>query len=168
MERHPKNASPLSYLSVKENKHHLDRDASAPEVVDASMTPTTIAGSPATGYSHPSTTSSRDIGIKDGAGAAKEAFQFDGSEKIALPSATEFDSSPYPQVVDGGDASGHGTGQVGDEKSQSKIFGLSRKAFFISLILLCIVAGAAVGGGVARSLALKKSKADSESSSSTR
>lgn len=163
-------ASPVSALSPHSQTDGGDRDANAPEAVDAAMTPSTFVASPATDYSHPQTAaSSHADGTDEG---AKEVFVYDKSEKIAVPTAYEYHASPYPQVVGGQHVDhnvGDGTGRNEDgalDKSGTKprttILGLKRRTFFIVLVIACIIVAVAVGGGVGGALGSKKSNSSSE------
>lgn len=150
--------SPVSALSPQTHVESVDRDANAPEVVDAARTPSTFVASPATDYSHPSD------GTEEG---AKEAFAYDKSEKIAVPTAYEYQNSPYPQVVGGqneGYASGGDTERNVDgapassgKETQPKILGLKKRTFYILLVAAFIIIAVAVGGGVGGALGSKKS-----------
>ncbi|KAM3502124.1 hypothetical protein MY10362_005056 [Beauveria mimosiformis] len=134
-----------------------DRDADAPEAVDAAMTPSTFVASPATEYGHAGGTDED----------AKEAFTYDKSDKIAVPTAYEYQTSPYPQVVGGQDIgqkpeadpepSVGASAALSGQEPRSKILGLQKRTFYILLIAACIVIAAAVGGGVGGALASKKS-----------
>ncbi|KAJ4163455.1 hypothetical protein LMH87_005183 [Akanthomyces muscarius] len=162
-------ASPVSALSPHNRTDSSDRDADAPEAVDPAMTPSTFVASPATDYSHPRTaTSSHADGTDEG---AKEVFTYDKSEKIAVPTAYEYQNSPYPQVVGvqnedherGGDAEHNVGGAPSKSKKepQAKILGLKRRTFFILLVIMCVVIAVAVGGGVGGALGSKKSNSSS-------
>ncbi|PQK17915.1 hypothetical protein BB8028_0009g01140 [Beauveria bassiana] len=153
--------SPVSAQSPQThpNSNVRDRDADAPEAVDAAMTPSTFVASPVTDYSH------AGGGTDEG---AKEVFTYDNSDKIAVPTAYEYQTSPYPQVV-----GGHNIGQKPEadpeqsvgapsgQKPRPKILGLQRRIFYILLIAACVVIAAAVGGGVGGALGSKKSTSTS-------
>ncbi|XWW92306.1 hypothetical protein V2A60_000229 [Cordyceps javanica] len=161
--------SPVSTQSPHSPMDSRDRDADAPEAVDAATTPSTFVASPATDYSHPRTASSHHAdGTDEG---AKEVFTYDKSEKIAVPAAYEYHSSPYPQVVPGQDdglrqgeepdtgrtAGGPVAPPPGKGGAQPRILGLRRRTFFILLVVACVVVAVAVGGGVGGALGSRKS-----------
>ncbi|OAA37318.1 hypothetical protein BBO_07700 [Beauveria brongniartii RCEF 3172] len=153
--------SPVSAQSPQTHPSSIisrDRDADAPEAVDAAMTPSTFVASPATDYGYAG-------GTDEG---AKEAFTYDKSDKIAVPTAYEYQTSPYPQVVGGQDIgpkpeadperSVGASAALSAQEPRSKILGLKKRTFYILLLIAaCVVIAAAVGGGVGGALGSKKS-----------
>lgn len=152
-----RHATPVSAVSSPQH----DREANAPEVVEVAHTPSTFVASPETVHSHQRIPAGSHGESADDASKEKEVIFFDPTEKVAVPVANEYQTSPSPQVISGPNAVQKADADAERASTHtpptSKILGLRRKVFFIILALVCVIVVAAVGGGVGGALGSKKS-----------
>lgn len=169
-------ASIISPMSPHGNRVSEYSGADAPEVVESSATPSTLVVSPATAYSRQSDVENTAVNRADDSG--KEAVQYDDTEKIAIPTAYEYQHSPYPQVVGDPDVGGKletdaeraesGRNSSPEKQSPNTILGLKKKTFYILLaVALVVIVAAAVGGGVGGSQGSKKSDSNTAAGAAT-